>query len=158
MNYKKLSFQQIFVYEIQFNVTYSDSIQCPNTGLHGIYHKYSFYEFKRFLQVTILFKPSQKNTFLGTLQVYKLKIGTQTDSTHSNDYCIIHFNSYKHSKITQEQKVSKFCMYSNIRLTCVPAVVYIPLLVDSDALCKQPVVLQLLVIQYCTATVWRATV
>ena len=48
------------------------------------------------------------------------------DAAHSNDYCITHFNSRQHSEIAQEQKVSKFCMYSIIRLLVTPAVVYIP--------------------------------
>ena len=46
-------------------------------------------------------------------------------ATHSNDYCKIHFNLCQHSKIAQEQKLSKFCLYSFIRLILVPAVVYI---------------------------------
>ena len=43
--------------------------------------------------------------FLWKLQVYKLKIRTQTDETHSNDYGRTHFNSCEHSKIAQEQKM-----------------------------------------------------
>ena len=47
------------------------------------------------------------------------------EGTHSNDYCIIHFNSCQHSKIALEQKMLKFCMYSIIRQKSIPSVVYI---------------------------------
>ena len=52
----------------------------------------------------------------------KLKIGTQTDATHSNNYCKIYFNPWQHSKIALEKKKGR-----NSRCTVfVPAVVYIP--------------------------------
>ena len=63
-----------------------------------------------------------KMLFLGTLLAYKLQIGTQTDAAHSNGY--IHFNSCQHSKISPEQKVSKFCMYFFNHLTVCPSVDY----------------------------------
>ena len=34
----------------------------------------------------------EKNKVSYTLLVYKLKIGTYTDITLSDDYCLIHFN------------------------------------------------------------------
>ena len=63
---------------------------------------------------------------LWPLQAHKLKIGTKTDAAPSNDYYIIYFKSFEHSKVAQEQKVTKFCVYSVVRLTGVPAVIYIP--------------------------------
>ena len=38
-----------YFHKIQFNFTYCNLIQCPNKGLHGIYHhKYRFYKFQTF--------------------------------------------------------------------------------------------------------------
>ena len=45
------------------------------------------------------------------------------DATHSNDYCIIHFNSCQPSKIALKQNVSGLCMYYIISQTAVPTVV-----------------------------------
>ena len=87
--------------------------------------KIGFYEFLTFLWVTIIFKPCCKMQFSFKLCSNKSKMGAYTDVTHSKVYCITHFNSCQHSKIGQEQKVSKFCIYSINRLQVVPAIVYI---------------------------------
>ena len=67
---------------------------------------------------------------LWTLQVYKLKIGTQTVAAHSNDYCVIHFNYWQHSKIAAEQKKHDFYMNSFSVLTCRPSVVFFTVVGD----------------------------
>ena len=67
-----------YIYKISQNYTYGDFIYCPNTVLHGTYHKHRLYEFQTFLLVTILFNLVEKMMFLLTLHVYKLKMGTVT--------------------------------------------------------------------------------
>ena len=51
-----------------------------------------------------IFYPSWKNTVVWTLEVYKLKIGTQTDETLSNDNCKKHLNSSRNSAEIPHEK------------------------------------------------------
>ena len=59
------------------------------------------------------------------LSKYLYKIILNYNCCDFNDYCGTHFNSCQHSKIAQELKVSKFCMYSIPRQQVAPAIVYI---------------------------------
>ena len=98
--------------------------------IHKNYFYDDIFQAKQYLNLVEIMQ------FSRTFQVCKLKICSETDATHSNNYCITHFNWCHHSKAAPEQKVSKFCVNCIIPLQVLPAIVYISAVGYEQSLCN----------------------